>query len=233
MAYPGGLDLSIYLVSTGLLPASSQSLSQQLMDMDGVMGAVSAEFERATGYLPFLSDGTSATRVFDGPEGSILQLRAGLISLSNLTINTTVYTENTQFVLQPTDGAARNLPYTYVDFGSGWGGSGYGVGDFGFGAGNQIGLGYVGGGRRAISITGVWGYASTLPLDVKDALLARACVRLAPRLALQVSGGLYSERRLNSETRYGGGKVSVLSQEVQMWQSQYEAAVNAYRLFRL
>jgi len=232
MPNPGSADLQRFLIASGLF-SNPPTAAQKYMDLRGAMDAAKEEFERLTGYLPFLSSGEQETRTFDGPESSILQLRAGLLSLTSLVINTVTYTENSQFVLQPTDAPGRRLPYTYVDFGSGWQSGGYGLGsDFasGFGAGSAVGLGYVGGGRRAISITGVWGYCATLPADVKQALISFGAARVAPRLMHSVTGGLKQQKVGNDSWTWGenffGGQMSA-------WDAEFQEAVRKYRLFRL
>lgn len=229
--YPTGTDLQVFLVSASLI-SNPPTPAQGFMDYHSAMLAAVDEFERLTGYTPFLSDGTSTPRTFDGPGSPILPLNAGLLSLTSLTINTTPYTQNQQFVLSPPDAANNRRPYTYLDFGSGWGGSAGNVGDwgFGFGVGSQVGLGTLGTGRRSIVVTGVWGYSLTLPFDVKRALLHRGAVELAPDLMHAVSAGV-SQRTEGDETVKYSAKL--FGEQMAEWRANFNETATRYRLFSM
>lgn len=232
MTYPVGDELAEFLVSCGMLSNGLTDI-QKFIDFDGAMSAASAEFERLTGYLPFLSSGTEQTRVFDGPGCSLLQLRSGLLSMSSLVINTVTYTVNQQFVLQPTDAPERGLPYTYLDFGSGWNSGDWNIGsEFQLGAGSLVGLGTLGSGRRAISVTGVWGFCLTLPADVRQALLSWGAARVAPRLMHSITGGLKQQKAGNDSWTWSE---SMFSAQINAWKCEMTEVANrpGYRLFRL
>ncbi len=142
MPYPTGSDLSTYLIATGQITAAPASL----LYYNDVMSAVALDWEKDTGWVPFLA-GASASRTFDGGEGYRLFLPVGIISLSALTIDGSAYTVDTDFYLAH---QFKGGPYMAVDF------------PF-----------YVGGDRRAIVITGVFGYQTTLDKAVERALLMR------------------------------------------------------------
>jgi hypothetical protein len=219
-----GDALLSYVTGMGLLedPPTAAELA---LDYDGAVQAGIADWEEATRWRPFKASATPTTRHFNGPESNLLPLRAGLLSLTSLAINNVVYTENQQFVLGVPNAPEKGRPYTYVDFGTSPFGSSW-VDTWG---GNFANLGVIGGGRRIIAITGLWGFCTSVPADAKRAVLGRAFCHLVPQLSLQISGGLVSSRDQNSEVRFAGGKGSPLLSEMTTLQTEFDNKVLRYR----
>jgi hypothetical protein len=229
--YPTGSDLFTFLRASGLITADQQEL-KALLDLDSVMLGAVQEFERLTRRTPFLNSALTVTTKSFRVESTIVNFTntPGLVSMDSgadaISSQSVNYTVGQNVQLLPLDNPAQGRPYTYLKFGGV--NSGPPEEWNGFLGGSPSFL-VAGGSGWMINVRGVWGYCTVLPADVKSALCARCCVKLAPRLALIISGGLYSERRLNSETRYGGGGVSPFSIERKMWQEEWDAAVVGYR----
>lgn len=144
MPYPDAGELAAFMVQRGIVEADG-------IDLDSLALAVesaSQAWERDTGWFPFLA-GESETRTFDGPEGRVMFLPVGLVSVSDLSVGGSAYTAGESYFLQHRVGSSG--PYTAIEFG-----------------------GYLTGARRVIEITGVFGYTSELPADVKQAIMSKA-----------------------------------------------------------
>lgn len=225
-AYPKSLDLERLLVSAGII-ASPLSNMQDVMDLQGAVESATEEWENNTGWRPFLS--ATQTRTYDppgpmrGPVGvwfginnmggsRVLPLYTGILSVTTLKVGVTAssagttLTLGTDFWLKPQNATSFNQPYRSIEFAvPQWGNP------------------------QSITVTGPFGYSTTVPNDVWTAIIKRGAAILAPELALQISGGLYSERRLNSETRYSGAKQSPLSVEAEEWQRTFNQTVKNYK----
>lgn len=163
-AYPTAESIEAKLKSMAFWPADSETTKVALARNQAAIGAAaaSAEWETITGWKPFLS--TSATpveRVYDGSDhcGEI-DLRAGLLSLTSVTIGETaqVITGASRNVwLYPANAAADGEPYTKLRFGV-YGGMGW------YGSPNQI------------TVIGRWGYCTTLPGDVYEQILGHGAL---------------------------------------------------------
>jgi hypothetical protein len=144
MPYPSAGDLEAFLLGRGI---KGDGETDALLYADAVAAAATA-WERDTHWTPFLA-GAEETRVFDGPEGRVLHLPVGVVSISDLTIGGYAYTVDSDYFLQHRFGGTG--PYTAIEFG-----------------------GYHTGARRLVSITGVFGYQIDLDAQVKQAILAKA-----------------------------------------------------------
>lgn len=142
MPYPTHLDLVAFLNSRGLACSDLKK-----SDYEGLIAGAIAEWENATGWLPFLA-GASETRTIDGPEGRMIFPDFGIVSLTDLAIDGASYTVNTDYFLQH---KIVGGPYLAIEMD-----------------------GYLTGARRSIALTGVFGYTATLPTDVKHAILSKA-----------------------------------------------------------
>jgi hypothetical protein len=143
MAYPVGSDLAAALVARGILsavPADTTALSD-------IMAGVCTQFERDTGWVPFMYPGGETTRTFDPPVGNILFLNVGLIDITTFTVSDEAQTVEEHYWLEP----AGSGPYTRIRFSYNPGGN-----------------------PQSIEINGMWGYSTALPNDVEQALMGKA-----------------------------------------------------------
>lgn len=159
------------------------------------VGQAAEEWEQMTGWLPFLSTGDVETRLFDGNGGETLHFDSGLASFTSLVIGGTTYTQGQQFVLGPANAAAKNRPYTYLDFGQRdivW--RGY----YANGIDNFFGLCPTG--LQTVSVTGQWGYCLSLPADARRAILYRAAEMLYAPLIMAQSGAISQSTNADGST---------------------------------
>lgn len=223
-AYPADTDLREYLRSLRLFDADEEDAVFGALRLDQRIREAVAEWERATGYQPFLAAGAATERPFDPPGppssagltrggGRVLDLAAGLATFTSLVVGVTAttpagtaLTRNTDFWLYPLDAEAEGRPWDRVEFAS-----------------LQTGA------PNSVRITGRWGWSTTVPDDAWGAILVGGALRCANQIGLAVSGGTYSVRTLNTETRFGGGGTMPLSVEKTEWQRQWREAVSRYR----
>lgn len=223
--WPAAADLQNFLAAAGLWDALTCE-QRTALDLAGACDAVRAEFEQRTGWNPSL--GAGDTRTFDppGPErgpvgpfaglatlggGRRLSLNGGLLSLTSLTTGVTdtdpgrVLTLGTDFWLRPDSAPGAGWPHLSVEFRAPqWGEP------------------------QSVKVVGTWGRwpAGSLPAHVFNAAQQYGFAQLAPQLALNISGGIYQRKTLNTETRYGGsGGLTPLSAEVRRIGEAWEALV--------
>ncbi len=235
-AWPTSSDLQQWLVSAGLME-SPPSTEQELMLLNAHVLGARQEFERRTGYEPFLAvadplppdPSTATTRYYDPPGphvrrgygnysevggGRILQLDNGLIDCTSITAGMSdvwqgsLLVVNTDYWLKPTNAAAAGRPYEWIEFRSPRWGTG-----------------------RSIVVTGHFGYGYTIPDDAWLAVLMRAGLIGLPSIAAVTSGGATAVRLGEDSWQFGGGGASggAFAPQAAAWQQQYEAIVQRYR----
>lgn len=224
--YPTQLELEDYIRSLGVINPRTVDEALALMRLGQKADAIRPDWESRTAYTPFLKDVSDVTRYYDppGPEqdgarrggGRSLQLNAGLVTLTSLTVGYTptaagqVLTNGADFDLTDAGGgynaAAEDRPYECVEFRY-----------------RQFGA------PRSIKIVGKWGYSAAIPGDAWDAMLKYGAYLSFEELTLQISRGLFSRRNLNSEVRYGGGGTTPLSAEAKAWVESYAACADGYK----
>lgn len=150
-AYPDEEDVQLLLQSAKLWPADSDSAGQALALQQAEIAALGAkaEFERMTGWLPFLAGPSATTRTFDATDfNGVLDLHGGLLSSPTVTVSGSAYTVDTNFYLDPANAAGQGKAWTSLRF---WG--------------------HIAPGRpNQISVTGRFGYCTSLPADVWQAI---------------------------------------------------------------
>lgn len=198
MSWCSAEELLVFLQAGGLVVGSETSL-----DLEGVLGASQEAFERDTLWFPFLKQDTDVTRYFDPPEGRLLELQAGLLELTSVTLAGRGLVQNTDLFLMPQNAGLRGLPTTYIEFSRS-----------------------PCGGRRSIAITGRWGRVNTLPAEVKQAILAKGASLLVPQLQASFSQGLSSWREGDVEQLSGSEPFTSLSRG---WEKSYNECVRRYR----
>lgn len=200
MPYPNGSDLAQFLLEAGVISAIPDPLPDSY---ELFVGAAITAFEMDSGWQPFLANdggsGGNETRTFD-LESCRLYLPAGLISLEGLSMRGTELVENENFWLEDHRAAP---PYTWIEFAA------------------------VRPGRRIVEITGVWGYTTTLPDDVRLAILSFAAANLATSLS-GPGGELTKVKQDDVQYDFAAASGSGLGQ-IASWQKDYKSVVSRYR----
>lgn len=152
-AYPDAVDVSLLLKSAKYWPSDSDTTGQALALNQAeiaVNGAV-AEFERRTGWRPFLAGDTATTRYFTATDHyGLLDLSGSIMTVSGITVADTALVLNTGYYI---DRYNDDEPLTNIQFSQP-----YGIGSNMFGAGVSR--------PRQIAVTGIWGRVTLVPADV-------------------------------------------------------------------
>jgi hypothetical protein len=143
MAYPVGSDLAAALVARGILTA----VPADTTELSDIMSGVCTEFERDSGWLPFLYPGGETTRTFDPPTTPVLFLNVGLLDITTFEVSDTAQVAGEDYWLEP----AGSGPYTRIRFAY-----------------------QPAGEPQSIEINGEWGYTTVLPADLERALIGKA-----------------------------------------------------------
>jgi hypothetical protein len=124
-----------------------------------IQGAI-AEFNRRTGWHPFVnSSGAPQTRTFTATDSNgVLELGAGLLSLTSVSMGGQSYVQDIQFWLEPANASYEGEPFTSVLFNGRYGTSMYAT-------------------PNRISITGVWGRYREWPADAWNEILRKAAIQ--------------------------------------------------------
>lgn len=190
--YPTAVDLDFFLRSSGLTSATPTA-EQQLMFYTEAVAAAVAEWERETGWVPFLT-GAAQTRTYDppgpspggaqGPVGLLygvnamggsrkLFLNAGVRTVTTLKVGVTAtstgtaLTQNSDFWLRPQNATNYDRPFTYVEFGR----AQYGP-------------------PASITVLAPFGFGTIIPDDAWFAILKKSAKHLIPSLQTAQFGGL-------------------------------------------
>lgn len=181
--YPDGVALAAFLESHGItLSAAQDALTE------GAASAAAYEFEKAT-YRRMLP-GTAATRYFSPPvDGHTLPIPELSANPSAVTYtppggSAETLVLNTDYWLLPDNALDQGKPIDEVEFLQVWGSRD-----------NSL--------RRAIAITGLWGYAATLPEDVWQAVCMRAAYGLWSQVTLATTGGVLGWKDGDRSVDYG------------------------------
>lgn len=117
--YPGPLDVEVKLKSIGIWPTDPYKalLAQEQAEIGA--GAVVDEFERRTGWRPYLvtSDAEDSTYTFDATDAyGELSLDGGFVSITSVTVGGTLQTVNTNYTTEPRNAVANGEPITRLNF---------------------------------------------------------------------------------------------------------------------
>lgn len=166
-SYPAAADVEALLKSAKYWPEDSDATAVAFAREQAAIAASGAavEFERRTGWLPFLAKAEPTARMFDATTGEgVLELGGGLLPspapVATLTAGGATYQENISYWLQPASAPDQGLPYTRLQFV------------------HSLFGGRVWSTPNRITITGRWGYAATVPPDVWVALQKKAGVEV-------------------------------------------------------
>lgn len=187
--YPTGENLESFLLAAGFSETLVETLDLELYALAGWQA-----WERQANRKMLA---TTSTRRFDPrrvtPMG-FLDVRADLVSVSAASFGGTTFTEDSDFYLVPTDAALKGRPFYGLTFGYWrrfWS-TGYPL-------------------STLLSISGSWGYGTTIPEDAFVGMMAMAALEMAPQIALARTGGLESWTEADMTERYGAKPVETLS----------------------
>ena len=210
--FPLQADVEAYISALGVVDEDLLGDTLTQLRLDVKAEAAKEEWERRTGWKPFLKDTVDVTRRFNPPNGSDLWLSAGLLTLTSVTVGVTADDEgeektlDTDYFLSPSSASAESRPFEWISF-----------------------SGYQSGAARSIVVVGRWGYSDSLPYDAWEAVRQYAAFLCYPELSLRISGGLFSVKTVETESRYSGGKSTPLSIEAEAWKANFDAAVKRYQ----
>ena len=209
MSYPTGDDLHAFLVQAGMIKANASDS----LDYSGYMDAAIQQWEQDSYYQPFLFSGSESQRTYDCPDGFFLDIQAGLMSASSVTLDGRVLVAGLDFDLFPYNAPAKGKPYTAVRF--------------------RYFLKHYAFFNADIKVTGNWGYCSTLPADVKQALLSLAASNLMGSTAF-VTGFVNQIKQDDITIGYAtSGSNALLSIQQNQLMSFYDKTLKRYRRTRL
>lgn len=193
MSWPTSDDVLAAATAAGFTLASVDAAAQ--------LDAAVAEWERLTGWQPFLGataddEPVLATRAFDPPEwGTVLPLRTGLLSIESVTVGVSPESSGTELAATGYEGLpVLGSPFTEIRFRSAWGG-----------------------GPGSVRIEGWWGYCSAVPADAYDAVLNRAAALAVEAEIPGVSSGGFAQGSL----RVDGGVLT-------SWARRFHATAQTY-----
>lgn len=208
--YPTGDDLQAFATNAGVVTANAD-LS---LDYGRVVAAAIKQWDSDTGWKPFVA--TTQTRYYDLPKSHILDLRGGLLSLTSVTVGTnTALVQALDFDLYPLNAATDGLPYEWIEFRR--------THVFAY---NR---------HAAVAVAGSFGRVTTVPDEVKHAILCNACVRLMPTKGNSATGMVtqihQDEIRIGYATNVTS-KSGLTPQQMQLF-DQYQVTMTDYRRLRI
>lgn len=209
-AWPQPADVQRLLVACDFWPTPSQTELREaaLIQAEIALNATVADFEQRTGWIPFLSDGESDTRTFDGTDADgMLQLGGGVISVSSITVQGSALTTG-NYWLRRSDSLKRRYPYDMIQFRSG------------------VQAGAVSLYPDYIVVTGVWGYCSEAPPDVWNAVLQKAAASTLYQLIDQPNVAAQSEDGFSEEFDQVGPMTPF--GRADRWEKEYAAVAQRY-----
>lgn len=221
VAYPTDDDLETYLRGLNLFTAAQLAAALPYLALDEKVAASSAEWERVTGWRPFLAGVTEIRRLFDPPGpnrgtgtrggGTFLILDQGLVVLAAVhtdvvpatTPSGTALVIEDDYRLWPYNAAWDNQPYTAIEF-----------------VARRYAL------AKTIGVTGLWGYTQTLPDDVWQAILQHAAGIAFAELRERRTGGMIEWKQAETSERYGE---HFLEASEENWRRRFERAAMRYQ----
>lgn len=216
--YPTATDLSVRLVATGIF-SNPPTVLQQMLDMESAAGAAATEWERMTGYEPFLATATVApaadpTYHFTPDLSCTLDLEGGFVSISAVSVNGIATTLNTEYRTMPQNAALKGKPITYLQFTPYY----------------RLPFPALPGQVGSVAVSGVRGYSLTVPDDAWEAIMSIACGRMIPGVSHLFSGGLVKIKQADVEKTFAAtgpyGSVAVGLAE------QVRSAARSYRRYQ-
>lgn len=180
---------------------SDAGLTYSGLDANSAALAGRERVESETGRV-FLA--VAGTRVFDPPTGwnGVLDLGADLLSLTSISYDGTAFAAGTDYRL------VGSAPHSLIRFARRWS------------APLPFSL------MDSVSIVGVWGYGTSLPEEVWQAMRAAAVLSLLPAIERGLTGGLIEWADEDTREKYGDDPLGTLAAG---WQSSVDGVLSRYR----
>lgn len=194
-AYPASVDVAAALVAQGLTVPSN---------LDAIRTAVIADWERRTGYKPFLGDTVDTVRTYDPPythRDFELYLGCGFHSITSIVINSVAKTVGVDYDLLPLDAANEGRGWNRVRF--------------------RFHPGYV---KMSVVVTGHAGYAATLPDDVYQVLFDE----MQARGLTAGQSGAGTVKRVKQGMREVEYDITAHQSKLALWHDAFEDAIIDY-----
>ncbi len=199
-AYPTEEELGTFLVAAGLASTAPDT---------GVLGPYIQQavdqFERSTGWVPFLEEASAHDYYFDAPEwGASLDLLSGFTTITAVVTGYSpessgnTLTLNEDYYLVAYNAALDGSPFTKIDFRS-----------------------TPPSGMRSIVVTGKKGFASSIPADVYQAVLQRAAGNAAAFLYPSALASKIKQGPVEIDFGGAGGRAESFG-------SSFQSAVSRY-----
>lgn len=212
--YPTETELEDFLDAMGVTSTG--------FDLTNALAAAVALWERLTLYKPFLSDG-STTRYYSPCERGILTLDTGAVSISAVRQNVTdsdagdLLTVYQDYWPLPINASQLEKPYERIQFRA-----------VPYGATQQRPFS---GEERQVSVTGVWGYAATCPIDVYEAILRAAAASILRAVNVSTTGGAERVKQETVEYTFssGGSGNSGLAGIAAEWEKAFRSLALLYK----
>jgi len=158
----------------------------------------------ATLTFTITGTGNSAHTITGTTDGNPTGTCTGTASVAGSTIsNGTLLHQNVEYFLRPQNAASYDRPWTYLDF-----------------------TYYQYGNPGSISVTGVFGFGSTVPDDAWYAILKKAVMHLVPSLEIVITGG-QSQIKLGNDIFTFNPQL--YQRQTAMWQQQVEVVCGRYK----
>lgn len=222
-SWPDASDLMSFLIANSVM---SYPLDERQMhhSLSLYLSAARREFEILTGWEPFLKDTDVVTRWYDPPgihgfgdyrnRGRILYLGAGALSDVSVWVNVGIDSpgilleEGTDYFLRAVSGSynssVSDVPWDTIEF-------------------FNIQHGF----PRSIRVDAKWGRVSSIPDDVRLAILSRSAQMLAPSASVLIQGGAVQRREGDVEWRYASS--GVLGEVIKTFELDYMSTVERYK----
>lgn len=209
LAYPAGSDTEALLETVVTLTVA------QVTQLDNLTAAAAVEWERAVDLRPFLAGSADTTRRLDATtlKNGILLLDRPLAALTSISYQTigdtsgTVLVPETEYHAEPTSATGDLRPYEQIAFaGHRWP--------------SPLGYPY----RGSVYVTGRWGYTTTVPDDVWEAIRSRAALKVFGLNRFGTTGGVSSLKEADRAVTY-----APLAEALSAWKDAWTSAVRAYK----
>lgn len=192
-AWPTGSELTAAVAGLGAaIPAGYTA--------NDLIAAAIEEFERETGWYPFLADAGSDTRQYDPTFGYTLRTHH-FFTITGVTVRGTAQVEGTDYYVLPYNNALDERPITGLRF-----------------------LIPLQGLPREVSVTGRMGYDDEIHLDAWMAVLNRAVARCL-ELAAGPSGSVAEIQQGLVKVKYSGGEQDTISR----FNKEFKQVVRRYK----
>lgn len=207
--YPTVFEVQARLTRAGMsVPA--QAIGPHLAD-------AIEEWERRTGFYPFLALTSATDRMYTPQSGGTmtLDLGTGAVEIVSVTNYGVQLQQDVDWYAAPDNARADGWPYLTIEFAF------------------YITLTQK---RNSIVVNARWGFCDTLPGDVVDAIANRAALMASTAYRnqqLQTATGIVTRETVGDSTiEYGNGVTERMALS-EMWDAHWEKTIRRYKLMRL